>query len=469
MIRRLFLYPPLAFGRLGPSATPCDSYQWGPNDQSPRGTGKTTAVPAETLTVADDGTVTSSVPSRVVFKDEAGFRPVCPFFEVHAEWDGDPAPGHGPVTPELLARFGHTLADLTWTVEVANLKPFHYTLDPADRVAATVTLAGDRTTRQPLLGVSPSAAAAPLVPAGAHVPLGSIQLTRSTDDFPELRLRFTPATGHVYGPRNLSDRTQEYRLPEDRLILNPEAAWSRFVLRGEDPRTNPGGLFAGVREDGAYVSLGLVDDVSDGIVTCSLEGATTAVARVAVGPPNFAPDRRPIVSIADGLTDRVDRAALADPRYVADNEALTSFEVRDLMERAFETMANMNVDVQSDRCRRENSDIAQAGGQPQEDAAGKALLPLPPVLGRPLPLTELGRQRHRRFRSLEVLEDTLRERPGLLDIRLREPRTQERYYDTEMPYAMRGSDRYPFHLTHRQYALLQAWAAHLRQKAEGGT
>lgn len=468
MIRRLLLYPPMAFARVGPSPNPCDSYEWGPNDLSPRGTGRTTAVPAETLGVGPDGAVTSTVPARVTFKDEAGFRPVCPFFELHAEWDTDGVAESGPVTPEVLDRFGLTPADLSWRVEVANLKPFHYTLDAGNRVTAVVTLQGDETARQSLSGTSPGGAADRLVPPGQHVPLGSVQVTRPTDDFPELRLRFTPAAGHVYGPTNLAERTDSYQLPADRLVLNPDASWCRFDLSGDnvDPRTNPNGLFAGA-EDNA--SLGLVDDVCDGIVSCSLAGAVTAVARVAVGPPNFAPDRRPLVSIADGLTDRVDRAALLDPAYVSQHEELTSLEVRDLMERALETMGNMNVDIQNERSRLENAGIARAQGLPPQDAADKALPPAPPVLGRPLPLTEMGRQHHRRFVALEVFEDILREQPDLLPSRVREPVTRDRYYDTKMPYAMRGSDRYPQHLTRRQYALLEAWARRLRQNAEGGT
>lgn len=467
MIRRLFLYPPLAFARLGPSPTPCESYEWGENDLSPRGTGKTTAVPTETLSVADDGRVKAAVPSEVVFKDEVGFRPVCPFFELHAEWDDEEGAGSGPVTPAVLSRFGLTPADLSWTVDVANLKAFHYTLDDGDRIAVSLTLPGDRTARRALAGTSPAGAAAPLVPPGQQVPLGAVQLTRPTRAFPELRLRFTPAAGHVYGPTNLADRTQAYHLPPDRMILNPDASWCRFSLAGDnvDPRTNPSGLFAGAESN---ESLGLVDDVCDGLVTCSLAGATTAVARVAVGPPSFAPDRRPVVSIADGLADRVDRAAVLDPAYVEDNEALTSLEVRDIMERALETLANMNVDVQNDRSRMENAAIARAQGLPPQDAADKTLQPVPPVLGRPLPLTEKGRQPHRRFVALEVFEDILREQPELLSRRVREPLTTDRYYDTRMPFAMRGSDRYPLHLTRRQYALLEAWARHLRAKAQGG-
>lgn len=81
MIKQIWLLPPLGYGRLGASPTPCQSFQWGPSDLHPRGTGKTTIRPAETLTVAADGTLTASLPVTVVFKDQAGFRPIAPFFE----------------------------------------------------------------------------------------------------------------------------------------------------------------------------------------------------------------------------------------------------------------------------------------------------------------------------------------------------------------------------------------------------
>ncbi|MGH2769267.1 MAG: hypothetical protein ACRDJF_01910, partial [Actinomycetota bacterium] len=215
-------------------------------------------------------------------------------------------------------------------------------------------------------------------------------------------------------------------------------------------------------------SLGLVDDVCDGIIRCSLAGAAPAEARIVVGPPDYAPDRRPFVSIADGLTDRVRRADVSDPSYV-ENEDLTSQEVRDLMERVLEMMENVNVDVQNDRARRENRVIAMAEGRPLEEAANQAFPAIEPVLGRPFPLTERGRQPHRRFVALEVFEDILREQPELISRWIREPLTGDRYYDRKMPAVMRGSDRMPMHLTRRQYELLVAWAGHLHRRAQEGT
>jgi hypothetical protein len=86
-----------------------------------------------------------------------------------------------------------------------------------------------------------------------------------------------------------------------------------------------------------------------------------------------------------------------------------------------------------------------------------------------LPLTEGGRQRHRRFVALEVFEDILREQPELISRVIRPPLTSDHYYDRKMPVAMRGSDRHPLHLTRRQFNLLVTWARYLHEKTQEGT
>jgi hypothetical protein len=460
VIESIEILPPLAYGRIGPSRTPCDSYTWGPNDLHPRGTGKTTVSPAETLTVAADGSVTGGVPETVTFKDGAGWRPVAPFFELHGRWTLDGEPGSGPLTAEILAAFGLTAADLRWEVEVANLKAYHYTLDDGDRISARVAVTGDDTAPRPLRGTSPAGAGRPLVPEGRHIPLGSIQLTRPTADFPELRLRFTPATGAVYGPTDLAQRGSGFTLPADRLILDPQASWSTFRL-GEDPRTVPVELFAFQQTGDGIAGLGFVDDVCDGTVRCALAGVGEAVARIVVGPPDFVPDRRPFTSAADGLTDRVRREDVRDPAYVADEETTTR-EIRDLFERVLETMDNINLDAQNHRGGRTNESI---GGDWQDRN-----FPVPePVAGRTLPLTETARQHHRRFLALEVIEDLLREEPDLIERVIRRPGTDDPYYDRRMPAMMRGSDGSPMHLTRRQYDLLEHWARQVRSRIQEGT
>ena len=72
----------------------------------------------------------------------------------------------------------------------------------------------------------------------------------------------------------------------------------------EDPQPQDGYDGATV---GNHQSWGCIDDSSDGLIQATLvagDQVYRAVARFFVGPPDFAPDRRPVYSIADDLSDR---------------------------------------------------------------------------------------------------------------------------------------------------------------------
>lgn len=234
---------------------------------------------------------------------------------------------------------------------------------------------------------------------------------------------------------------------------------------GDDPRTVPGEIFAGAGEVDGGVSFGLVDDTCDGLVTVRV-GGLTAHARIVVTPPDFAPDRRPFTSLADGLTDRVRRAEVRNPTYISGKQQLTALEVRDLFERVLEAMDAVNLDVQNDRAGRyQNVRL----GLTEEEGRDR-MFPVPEALdGVTLPLTEQGRRKHRRFVALEVLEDMIREQPDLIQRFIRNPYAQSDWFDRRMPVAVRGSDGFPMHLTHRQYDLLVAWANSLQSAVEEGT
>ncbi len=466
MLRKLLIYPPLAFGRLGNSDTPLDCFYWGPNDDTPRGTGKTTILPGETLEIAADGTVSSYVPETVAFKDAQGYRPVCPFFELHGEWDEAGRATGGPVTPAVLERFGLTPSRLRWRVEVANLKPYFMTRDWQTRIHATVELHGDDLQPRTLEATSPSSADNPLIPLGRHIPLGVVRLTRPNDAFPEFRLRFIPGKGKFYGPPNISERWKEVRLPPEDLFLNADSSWCSWKPSSDDPRGVPGGQYAQDQETG--VSYGFVDDVCDGIISCWIDGVgvSPAYARITVGPPDYAPDRRHLTSLADGLKDRVDREDIFQPEYVGDLE-LTSREIRDLMERVFETMGLMNVDVFNNRVDvQENPATAITKGIPYKESDHYAFVPPVPTDDDPLPLTEIGRRYHRRFVSSEVFEDFIRKRPDLIEQWIRPPLSPELFFTRKMPAVMRGASGDPLHLTRRQYDLLVLWAKKLRERVD---
>ena len=78
----------------------------------------------------------------------------------------------------------------------------------------------------------------------------------------------------------------------------------------------PGGSYDGeIDLDRDNIAWGVVDDTCDALITASLATASdsfTANARILVGPPDFAPDRRPFYSLADDLADR-DPKSLGKP------------------------------------------------------------------------------------------------------------------------------------------------------------
>lgn len=468
MLEAIWIYPPLAFARLGSSPQPLDCFHWGPNDVRPRGTGKTTILPAETLYMQEDGTIESSTPATVQFKDEEGFRPVCPFFELHGRWRTEEDTVEGPITPEVLAQFGLNSSSLRWVIKVGNYKAYFMSQDAQNAIVAELEIVGDDTGVKILRGQSPEDAAVPLIPLERYIPLGSVRLVKPSEEFPEVRLRFTPARGNFYGPTNFESRGVDWRIPEENLFLNEKSSWCNWKPSADDPRGTPGGQYA---QDDDGVSLGLVDDVCDGIITCQIEGEgnLTAHARITVGPPDYAPDRRHIVSLADGLKDRVDRQEVHHPGYVRDSE-LTSLEIRDMMERVLETMGLVNVDVFNNRVDvQENPEIAFTKGIPYKKTEHKAFVPPVRTKQQPFPLTELGRQHHRRFVSIEVFENFMRQRPELIDEWIRPPVSDDPFFTNKMPAVMRGASGEPLHLTRRQYDLLVAWARHLRESVNGGS
>lgn len=507
MLNKIFIAPPLGIARVGTSPHPCAAFHWGPNDLSPHGTGTTSLVPAETLEIATNGTVTSHVPKEILFRDRQGIRPVCPFFELHAEWTNADGSSHsGPVTVELLQEWGAQLSDVRWQIEVANLKPYHYTYVVGDRIVGRVEVAASEHAQTPVLGTSPEDAPQPLVRATDPIPMGSIQAAKPSAKFPELRLRFNAPRGLIYGPTDLRARmasidfdldvndeqpNAEWRgftLPGSQMTLNPEASWSRYIpdqatlgpLRANDARNNPAFLLATAfmpipwqtNTPTLNCCIGLVDDVSDGILTCRVTAGGrqfTAIARIVVGPPHFAPANRAPVSLADNLADRQDRAA-ARATAAWSKEELGEL-VLDILERAFETSTLMNRDYQNYRSFDTNlDDLANLGTRAPFDVDDlRAMLwPLPdPALvmearTRALELSEAGTRKHRRYAALEYLEDRFRENPALFEQWIRRPVDRNPFFDRRMPALMRGSDGRPLHLTRRQWEIFRAWIERIR-------
>ena len=503
MLLSLKILPPLAFARVGRSTTPCPAFSWAATDTSPGGTGKTSLEIEETLELDAAGAITATRPNSIGFKDADGaFRPVCPFFELHGSWELGGNQHSGPITAQVLEDNGLSPSDLSWTVTLGNLKAFHFTLDEGDRITADVTVAGDDTERKALEGRSPTGPGIqPLIPPSDPLPMGAVQLARLDDpEFPEMRLRFYSPPGITYGPPNLADRINAFAdigenaewigfdLPTAQKIVNPAARWATLNLDeegpppigGGDPRNAPGGLSASLFERRGQppfertvrISMGLVDDVSDGLITCEV-GGVQAFARIAVGPQDFAPMARPFVSLQDGLADRMLRDDVRDDSI--DDDELEAI-VADIFERALETSDLMNKDAQNDRSRQTN--FARPGGvdlpapSPDFEASPRRTLwrssnPLStnsPAAGQSrqadaMPVSQQGQRKHRRYNAIEYIRDRLREEPDLIEKWIRLPLDNEPLFDRRMPALMRGSDGQPMHLTRRQYEMIRRWAA----------
>src|SRR6478609_7292052 len=331
-IKNIGIFPPLAVARLGSSPIPLENYDLNIVDAiSPR-----QIVPATTLLLDKDGNISEKKSSGPVsFRDENRLiHPVAPFFEVWAQTDEEKE--WQPLTKNLLKQHNLLPDAVRWKVHVGNHKIFRRTNDPNDRIEAVFGPFSDHLQHE-LLGECTNFL------DNEKLHLGFVQYARPDDKYPEIRLRFTPAHGKVYGSNTgkpdpyvvkpLYDPRKGkwcgYREPD-----NPKNDFQGRLL------TNPAEIFAGYDDpkDSTHVSYGYVDDECDGIIEASLdtpEGTLTGFARVAAGPPTFAPDSKPVRTVADELEQ-----AMFGPAATASPEEIE--EVKDIVRRALETVRLMN-------------------------------------------------------------------------------------------------------------------------------
>jgi hypothetical protein len=329
-IKNLRILPPLAVARLGSSPDPMENFDLeSPDAASPR-----QIVPARSLYIDEMGHVTERQNQAVVsFRDKDGLiRPIAPFFEVWIQ-QGD-SDEWIPLTKNLLAACGLGPEALQWSLHVANNKIHRRTNDPNDRIDGIVSPFGDHS-RHAVLGRCKNFL------DGESIPLGSIQYARPSDAHPEIRARFIPAHGKVYGAK-----TEQPDPNITKPVYDPtKGNWTRYQESGSPNNdfagrslTNPNQIFAGYDIDTTHVSYGYVDDECDGIVDVRLNigGQTlTSFARVAAGPPTFAPDSKPVRTVADEL----EQALLGPDAPASDEEVLA---VKDLVRRALETVRLMH-------------------------------------------------------------------------------------------------------------------------------
>ena len=346
-IQAILFNPPICVARVGESTVPMDAFSWFAGGD-PHVIGETQIKPEWTLDVQSDGSVAPRMPDRFTLKDEGKIRPVAPFIEVWCDVgdDGDETNWtRRPLTTSLLRENNLNIANITFTVIAMNRKVTRRTGVASHRYGTfqPVSVRGDEHTPQTLRGTSPppGPGETPLIPVDRFIPMGSVQVIRpgtqpaETDNVlwardvnvETVRIRVTPPRGEFYGPPGSEQAVEPFSrsggfsaVPPGNNFLNANAGWlgARTERVSVAPGARPRGLVApGDTYDGAELSgesdpsLGIIDDICELLVRVVLDQgpigrpALRGRANVFCGPPDYAPDRRPFVSLADDLNDRL--------------------------------------------------------------------------------------------------------------------------------------------------------------------
>jgi hypothetical protein len=514
-IQGIFVDPPIAIARLGSSNVPQDAYRW-VEALNPRTDGNTVIDPWWTLDVNSDGSVEPRKSDTIHLRDGDLIRPVAPFFEIWALLGEDGSPPSRwrevPLTPALLKQFGADESAVTLSIDAKNRKAARRTGN-GDLVFGTfppVAVSANNHDMHTLFGVSPLDAKRPMIPKDRNIPLGSIQIMLSRPktsavgaswendvDVEIMRFRFTPGRGRFYGPKQAArpvPRATFAAVEKINAFLDDKAGWYNQPTLDifepndtEDTRDNTGG---------SGPSLGVVDDTCEARVDVTLTLAGTKKrkgksgksganrtfqthANVFVGPPDFAPDRRPFLSLADELSDRSNDAAKRD---AALNDQDKQAWVSDLFERIYETVSLLNLDhyqqersitLQGDALRtkpvpKDSVSKPVNGAMTKMDALRNPDTPVGPVsAGKHLPLTEHAKDRHSALQDITELQEFLSKYPGRLQLLVRGPfevTPGETADDAgtssmRMPPFMRHSSGFPLTLSNWQYQLLMRWVS----------
>jgi hypothetical protein len=498
-IQAIFVDPPIAIARLGSSNVPQDAYRW-VEAANPRTLSRTAIDPCWTLDVNSDGSVEPRLPDKIHLRDGDLIRPVAPFFELWALLGDDGSPPERwqetPLTPALLKKFRAGESRISFTIDAKNRKAARRRQND-DLVFGTfppLVVSGNDHDMHTLFGVSPPHVKRPMIKSGHSIPLGAIQIMQSRPqssavgaswehavNVETIRFRFTPGRGRFYGTSKATKPLVPGNfaaIEETNAILDDKADWfnkpTKFVI-------DPADTYDYLTNDSTGPSLGVVDDTCEVRIDIALNlpgrRPLRTHANVFVGPPDFAPDRRPFLSLADELSDRAGNAASRDAVM---NDADLEAWVCDLFERVYETVSQLNLDLlQRERSILLSDEELQPSPVPNDginlprnhamtkrDALRRRDTPAG-TAGRDdrLPLTEHAKTRHNALQSIEGLQDLLTTYPGRLESLVREPFAVHRKESAEgagrssmrMPPFMRNSNGFPMTLSVWQYALLMRW------------
>jgi len=468
-IQEIRILPPIAIGRLGASPLPVAAYDLVIPDNKPLDFRQ--IKPQPTLTVDNlYNTVSASVPTQIEFKDppqsDGYIRPVAPFLELFAITSDNPDM-LVPLTEALLQRAGLTLDNISWSVTVGNLKLFRRTGDVKDKIIATKDDIKDSYVYK-LVGECQN------FHDGKTLPLGSVQFIKPSDDFPGLRLRFTPAAGNVYGSSTKRIESEGAAATDDPVITSEhqvlydpgKGGWQGYTESAKfNPNyTMPAQIFAGYStKHGDQVSWGYLDDECDGIVTATLQpndnslATLTATAHIVAGPPAFAPDILPIRAVSDELEQII---------MGTEPDKEVPIEVaEEVVRRAFESITLMNTAVMNGNPINGRENVASTMVRQDTNDFGRLF---EPIMASSIVDNLALRTLHERvFNGLSTGAATW------FASALRRPHKIGDLSDTErrkMPGLMRGADGRALTLTHRMInSVIQAASNAMFQASDGNT
>jgi hypothetical protein len=436
----------MAIARFGSSPIPLEAFDLVDCEGDPLGFREICPMPTLEVDPSSGSISRKYIPERVRFRDGDRIRPVAPFLEVfartaHDVWE--------PLTLQLLddAKLGPR--DIRWSVEVANLKVFRQTGKVDDQVRAHLEAFSDHQIHE-LRGECVNFL------EGKFVPFGSVRYIMPTDEHPEIRLRFTPATGKVYGssPLRLDPVTgQEVNDPvfehdSSRIVYDTKrGGWRGFQANAKSKTLpNPSDIYQGYwpNTQDLPTSWGYLDDVCDGRVfvrlTLDKENGPTleAHAWISACMPAFAPDSQPIRTVADELEQLIYGPAVEDDEVSID-------EAAEIVRRGLETIRLMNTQAMNGNIIDGRANIASTLGRQDSNDHGRYFAP---IMASSLVDNQAVRTLHERV--LAALKSG--SAPWFSEV-LRKPEEIGDLSDKgrrKMPPMLRGADGRALALTHRQ-------------------
>ncbi|MGB3182686.1 MAG: hypothetical protein WBB45_14945 [Cyclobacteriaceae bacterium] len=466
-ILELRILPPIAIGRLGASEIPMDAYDLQVDKDSPLDFREIVPKPSFRLSKYT-GKLKQATPESIVFKDGNGIddkkglaRPVAPFLEVFALTDKK-KDTLVPLTTHLLKEAGLSLDDISWHIDVANIKLYRRTQAKSDKITARINNLTTHRER-PLRGRCRNFL------RGKTLPLGTIQFIRPTEEFPQVRLRYTPGPGRVYGASEtripsagaepVADPVYEQH-KDDFIIYDKSKPWFGYVEGNQKwpILTNPGAIFAGYNgADDTRISWGYLDDECDGFASVHLKQKDGSIlkarAHISAGPPAYAPDTLPVRVVSDELEQ-----ILLGPDV---DKEVPIEEAEDIVRRALETVRLMNTAIMNGNPYHGKARIASTMATQDSNDFGRMFQP---IMAPSLVNNYSIRAIHERvFGGLSTGAspwfDNLMRRPAEIGDLSDEGRRK-------MPALMRGADGRALCLTYRQiHSIIKSASTAMFQKA----